>query len=99
MADLSEEMRLRAEANFKKKQRQTEEGEKVWAEHFAAGKAADANRAKLKAQRVARDAAESQGAGKTAMEALVQETKDRAVLPTHRQVATKKPNKPTKRGR
>ena len=54
----SDEARLRAEANFKKKQQRTEEGEKVWAEHLSAGKAADANRAKLKAQRLARDAAE-----------------------------------------
>jgi hypothetical protein len=58
MADPSEEARLGAEANFKKKQQRTEEGEKVWGEHLAAGKAADANRAKLKAQRLARDAAE-----------------------------------------
>ena len=54
----SGEARLRAEANFKKKQQRTEESEKVWGEHLAAGKAADANRAKLKAQRLARDAAE-----------------------------------------
>ena len=58
MTNRSEEARVRAETNFKKKQRRTEEGEKVWEEHLAAGKAADANRAKLKAQRLARDAAE-----------------------------------------
>jgi hypothetical protein len=58
MADRSEEARLRAEANFKKKQQRTDEGEKVWAEHLASGAATDANRAKLKAQRLARDAAE-----------------------------------------
>ena len=58
MTDRSEEARLRAETNFKKKQQRTEEGEKVWGEHLAAGQAADANRAKLKAQRLARDAAE-----------------------------------------
>jgi hypothetical protein len=57
MADRSEEARLRAEANFKRKQQRTEEGEKVWAEHLSAGKAADAYRAQLKAQRLARDAA------------------------------------------
>ena len=57
MGDRSEEARLRAEANFKQRQQRTEEGEKVWAEHLSAGKAADANRAKLKAQRLARDAA------------------------------------------
>jgi hypothetical protein len=64
MADRSEEARLRAEANFKKKQQRTEEGEKVWGEHLAAGKAADANRAKLKAQRLARDAAQEPSAPK-----------------------------------
>jgi hypothetical protein len=58
MADRSEEARLRAETNFKKKQQRTEEGGKAWGEHLAAGKAADANRAKLKAQRLARDATE-----------------------------------------
>jgi hypothetical protein len=57
MADRSDEARLRAEANFKKKQQRSEEGEKVWAEHLSAGKTADANRAKLKAERLARDAA------------------------------------------
>jgi hypothetical protein len=56
MPHRSEEARLRAEANFKMKQQRTEEGEKVWGEHLAAGEAADANRAKLKAQRLARDA-------------------------------------------
>jgi hypothetical protein len=58
MAHRSEEARLRAEANFKKRQQRTDEGDKVWADHLLAGKAADANRAKLKAQRLARDAAE-----------------------------------------
>ena len=58
MTNRSEEARVRAETNFIKKQRRTEEGEKVWEEHLAAGQAADANRAKLKAQRLARDAAE-----------------------------------------
>jgi hypothetical protein len=62
MADRSEEARLRAEANFKKKQQRTEDGEKVWGEHLAAGKVADANRVKLKAQRLARDAAQEPSA-------------------------------------
>jgi hypothetical protein len=66
MTDPSEEARLRAEANFKKKERQTQEGEKAWAEHLAAGKAADTNRAKLKAQRLARDAAEKPSTSKGA---------------------------------
>ena len=58
MVDRSEETRLRAEEKFKKKERQTEEGEKVWAEHLAAGSAADAHRAKLKALRLAKEAGE-----------------------------------------
>jgi hypothetical protein len=99
MTDLSEEARLREEANFKRKQQRTEEGEKVWAEHLSAGKAADVNRAKLKAQRLARDATQSESPGKTAMEALVKGTKEREVLPTHRQVPTKTSSKPTKRPR
>jgi hypothetical protein len=61
MTDPSE-ARLRAEANFKKKERQTQEGEKAWAEHLAAGKAADT----LKAQRLARDAAEKPSTSKGA---------------------------------
>jgi hypothetical protein len=55
MVDISEEARLRAEANFKKK----EEGDKAWAEHLAAGAAADAHRAKLRALRLAKEAAEA----------------------------------------
>jgi hypothetical protein len=65
MVDRSEEARLRAEANFKKKERQTQEGEKAWAEHLAVGKAADANRAKLKALRLAKEAGEAQPAKRT----------------------------------
>jgi hypothetical protein len=105
MADHSEEARLRAEANFKKKQERVKEGEKAWADHLAAGNAADTNRAKLKALRLARDATEKpvtkaakgrKPKGRVAptsaaptMEALVQETKEREVLPTHRQVPAK----------
>jgi hypothetical protein len=107
MADRSEEARLRAESNFKKKHERAKEGEKAWADHLAAGKAADTNRAKLKALRLARDATEKPVAkaakgkkpkgraavtpGATAMETLVKETKEREVLPTHRQVPTKAP--------
>jgi hypothetical protein len=91
VVDRSEEARLRAEANFKKKKRQTQEGEKAWAEHLAAGNAADANRAKLKEQRLARDVAEQAPKGKSklrkpSMDLLAQEEKERGVLPTHRQV-------------
>ena len=62
MVHRSEETRLRAEANFKKKERQADEGEKAWAEHLAAGEAADTNRARLKALRLARDASDQQEA-------------------------------------
>ena len=98
MTNRSEEGRARAEAMFRKREPHTKESDKVWAERAAAGRGADANRAKLKAQRLARDA-HSEGAGKTAMEALVKESKDREVLPTHRQVPTKSSSKPTKRPR
>ena len=57
MADRSEEARLRAETNFKKRQQRPRKARGL-GRHLAAGKAADANRAKLKAQRLARDAAE-----------------------------------------
>jgi hypothetical protein len=66
MADRSQDARQRAEYKFKKKERQTQEGEKAWAEHLSAGKAADQNRAKLKAQRLTRDAAETPSAPKGA---------------------------------
>lgn len=92
--DRSEEARLRAEAKFKKKERQTQEGESAWAEYVAAGSAADTTRAKLKAQRLARDAAEQPPKGKSkarkpSMNLLVQEEKERGVLPTDRQVSNR----------
>ena len=58
MTRRSDEGRERAEALFKKQEQQTKEGEKVRAEHAAAGRAADANRAKLKSQRLAKEAAD-----------------------------------------
>jgi hypothetical protein len=64
MADRSEEARLRAESNFKKKERHAQEVHKVWAEHAAAGKAADTNRARLKGLRLAKDAADTEAAAK-----------------------------------
>ena len=62
MGDRSEEARLRAEANCTKKERLAEEGEKAWAEHLAAAQAADANRARLKALRLAKEASDQQEA-------------------------------------
>ena len=57
MTNRSEEGRARAEAMFRKREPHTKESDKIWAERAAAGKAADAYRAQLKAQRLARDAA------------------------------------------
>jgi hypothetical protein len=58
MPDRSDEARARAEATFKKREQRAKESEQVWAEHAAAGKAADENRAKLRAQRLAKEAAD-----------------------------------------
>jgi hypothetical protein len=57
MPDRSDEARARAEATFKKREQRAKESEQVWAEHAAAGKAADENRAKLRAQRLAKESA------------------------------------------
>jgi hypothetical protein len=98
----SDEGRARAEALFKRREQQSKESEKVWAEHAAAGRAADANRAKLKALRLARDTADkgavagkkpkkaaAQTSDAPAMDALIKQTREHEVLPTHRQVPTK----------
>jgi hypothetical protein len=105
MADRSEEARRRAEANFKKKEQQAQEADKVWAERAVAEKATEQNAARLKALRLARDVAETTSTsrgkrkrtknpetpGLTApsMEVLVHDSKEREVLPTHRQAPTK----------
>jgi hypothetical protein len=52
----SDEARLRAEAKFKKKEREAQELQKVWAERAAAEKADDVNRARLKSLRLAQEA-------------------------------------------
>jgi len=59
MADRSDETRIRAEARFTKKELQTKEGEKVWAEREAAGRLADAKTLRLRALRLAKEAAEN----------------------------------------
>jgi hypothetical protein len=64
MAHRNEEARLRAEANFKRKERQTEEGGKAWAEHLAAAEAADANRARLRTLRLAKEAEKEPSKGR-----------------------------------
>ncbi len=45
---------------FEKAQKLAREGEKAWAEYEAAGRAADVNRARLKALRMAKEAAEQE---------------------------------------
>ena len=66
MADRSEESRLRAESNFKKKERHAQEADKVWAEQAAAGKASDVKRARLKGLRLAKEAADAETAAQPA---------------------------------
>ncbi len=61
MPSSSDEARARAEANFRKKDEQGGEREKVWAEHAATGQASDANRARLKALRLSKEAADRAG--------------------------------------
>ncbi len=48
-----------AESSFKKRERRITEGRKAMAEHDAAARAVDANTARLRALRLARDAAEA----------------------------------------
>jgi hypothetical protein len=75
MADRSEEMRLRAEQSFKRKEEQAKEGEQAWAEHIAAGEAADAHRATLKRMRLAKEAAEAEGRTKPARKGRLKPSK------------------------
>jgi hypothetical protein len=51
-----------AESSFKKRERRISEGRKAMAEHDAAARAVDANTARLKALRLARDAAAEEAA-------------------------------------
>src|SRR5258708_20936171 len=55
-----------AEASFKKRERRITEGRKAMAEHDAAARAVDANTARLRALRLARDAAEALAPAKAA---------------------------------
>ena len=55
-----------AESSFKKKERRISEGRKAMAEHDAALRSVDANTARLRALRLARDAAEKLAPAKTA---------------------------------
>jgi hypothetical protein len=67
MTNNRDDARLRAEAKFRKKEREAEEREKVWAEQAAATNAADDKRARLKSLRLAKEAADRDAeAGKAA---------------------------------
>jgi hypothetical protein len=55
-----------AESSFKKKERRLSEGRKAMAEHDAAARSVDANTARLRALRLARDAAEAMAPAKAA---------------------------------
>ena len=103
MADRSEEARAKAERSFKKKEQQAQEAEKVWAEQAAASCAADDQRARLRALRLAKDAEnhaepkskpDRRPAAPVSTAALAGEEEERGILPTHRPVPVKKPNAP-----
>jgi hypothetical protein len=61
----SERVHDAAESSFKKRERRITEGRKAMAEHDAAARAVDANTARLRALRLARDAAEALAPAKT----------------------------------
>ena len=54
-----DEARARAESKFRKQEHVRQESEKLWADQAAAAKKADDLRAKLRAQRLARDATDN----------------------------------------
>ncbi len=58
----SDEARNRAEASFKKKELQAREGAKAMADYEAAGRALEKKTARLKALRLAKEAADAQAA-------------------------------------
>jgi hypothetical protein len=73
-----------AESSFKKKERRLSEGRKAMAEHDAAARSVDANTARLRALRLARDAAESAAPAKAAKASPVKKKKKKiaAASPT-----------------
>jgi hypothetical protein len=58
----SDEARNRAEASFKKKEQQAREGAKAMADYEAAGRALEKKTARLRALRLAKEAADAQAA-------------------------------------
>ncbi len=75
-----------AESSFKKKERRISEGRKAMAEHDAALRSVDANTARLRALRLARDAAEKMAPAKTA-KAKVSAAKKKKIAPASPPVA------------
>ena len=61
----SEEARARAEAKFHKQQQAAEAGAEANAEHDAQARAVDANTARLKSLRLAKEAADTEAEAKT----------------------------------
>ena len=64
MSGNPEETRARAEAKFQKQQKAAEEGVKVRAEHEARAQGVEANTARLKSLRLAKEAADQEAAVK-----------------------------------
>ena len=65
MGDSSDEARARAEAKFQKQQKAAEEGARATAEHEAQAQAVDANTARLKSLRLAKETADKDVAAQT----------------------------------
>ncbi len=65
MGDSSDETRAKAEAKFQKQQKAAEEGAKATAEHEAQALAVEANTARLKSLRLAKEAADKEAEAKT----------------------------------
>ena len=64
MSGNPEEVRARAEAKFQKQQKAAEEGVKVRAEHEARAQGVEANTARLKSLRLAKEAADKEAEAK-----------------------------------
>jgi hypothetical protein len=64
MSGNPDEIRARAEAKFQKQQKAAEEGVKVRAEHEAQAQGVEANTARLKSLRLAKEAADQEAAVK-----------------------------------
>jgi hypothetical protein len=83
----SKESKARAEASFKRKQEQAREGTKAWAEYEAQRPAVDEKIARLKALRLAKEAAEANAAEANAV--AKKKPDERARRTSHAGQATK----------